>query len=489
MATRYGVGEVKRTRSVQNVKKFHKLHQEPQPPSPAKFKQRLGKPDEYRHRVPRRAPPRPTQHTLRRKKVNLGPSCNAQHRPRKPSLCPNLSSNHHPSPSTNNLYRLAEQTSTMEAVAAADTALNNATSLGLGMVMGGSESGVLPGTLSSYTTALGLNEALQHDPRALWSSFAMIIVSEIGDKTFLIAAILAMRQSRLVVFSGAFASLAVMSVLSALLGVMFPSLLPKSLTNLMAAALFLVFGLKMVRDGLQMSGDELQEEWHGGRTRNRRGKHARTRLARTRPHHPIPLCYETRRWDGQHLARGHQEPVRPLLQPRLRTGLHPHLPRRMGRPLPDRNHRSRRSAQRHPRMHRYDCRPRVLHVDGGRGRQLASHQDQRQARHPRRRIAVPRLCGGVMPSRRIASRVGCWQRRTSCRWPNRPQANNHTQSDSNRILHRLVQYHRSSVADGGESCEQCRREHEKDTLDGHASRACRYARLRRPSQSRRRFPP
>lgn len=52
-----------------------------------------------------------------------------------------------------------------------------------------------------------------------------------------------------------------MSILSALLGVMFPSLLPKSLTNLMAAALFLVFGLKMVKDGLSMKGDEIQEEW------------------------------------------------------------------------------------------------------------------------------------------------------------------------------------------------------------------------------------
>lgn len=86
-------------------------------------------------------------------------------------------------------------------------------------------------------------------------------VSEIGDKTFLIAAILAMRQSKLVVFSGAFASLAVMSVLSALLGVMFPALLPKSLTNLLAAGLFLVFGLKMIKDGLAMSGDEIKEEW------------------------------------------------------------------------------------------------------------------------------------------------------------------------------------------------------------------------------------
>lgn len=70
-----------------------------------------------------------------------------------------------------------------------------------------------------------------------------------------------MRQNKLVVFGGAFASLAVMSVLSALLGVMFPSLLPRSLTNLMAAALFLVFGSKMVKDGLAMSGEEINEEW------------------------------------------------------------------------------------------------------------------------------------------------------------------------------------------------------------------------------------
>ena len=70
-----------------------------------------------------------------------------------------------------------------------------------------------------------------------------------------------MRQSKLVVFSGAFASLAVMSVLSALLGVMFPSLLPRSITNLLAAGLFCVFGLKMLKDGLAMKGDEIQDEW------------------------------------------------------------------------------------------------------------------------------------------------------------------------------------------------------------------------------------
>ena len=89
----------------------------------------------------------------------------------------------------------------------------------------------------------------------------MIVVSEIGDKTFLIAAILSMRHPRPIVFLGAFSALAVMSVLSALLGVMFPTLLPKWLTTLLAALLFLIFGVRMMRDGLQMTGDEIGEEW------------------------------------------------------------------------------------------------------------------------------------------------------------------------------------------------------------------------------------
>ncbi|KAK0551130.1 GCR1-dependent translation factor 1 [Tilletia horrida] len=100
-----------------------------------------------------------------------------------------------------------------------------------------------------------------NDPRAVWTSFAMIIISEIGDKTFLIAAILAMRQARHTVFLGAFSSLAVMSVLSAMLGVMFPALLPKSLTTFLAAVLFFVFGVRMLLDGLKMTGSEMGEEW------------------------------------------------------------------------------------------------------------------------------------------------------------------------------------------------------------------------------------
>ena len=97
---------------------------------------------------------------------------------------------------------------------------------------------------------------------ALWRSFAMIIVSEIGDKTFLIAAILAMRHPRAVVFAGAFASLVVMSVLSAELGHILPALIPRKWTQACAAALFLVFGAKMLQEGREMKAgsSKIQEE-------------------------------------------------------------------------------------------------------------------------------------------------------------------------------------------------------------------------------------
>lgn len=49
---------------------------------------------------------------------------------------------------------------------------------------------------------------------AFIASVSVIIVSELGDKTWFIAAIMAMRHSRLTVFLGAMAALALMTVLS-----------------------------------------------------------------------------------------------------------------------------------------------------------------------------------------------------------------------------------------------------------------------------------
>lgn len=49
---------------------------------------------------------------------------------------------------------------------------------------------------------------------AFLASLSVIVVSELGDKTFFIAAIMAMRHPRLVVFAGAISALALMTVLS-----------------------------------------------------------------------------------------------------------------------------------------------------------------------------------------------------------------------------------------------------------------------------------
>ncbi|KAJ2912098.1 hypothetical protein MD484_g8318, partial [Candolleomyces efflorescens] len=98
--------------------------------------------------------------------------------------------------------------------------------------------------------------------QALLQSFSMIIVSEIGDKTFLIAAILAMRHPRLLVFAGAFGSLVVMSILSAAMGHLLPTLIPRRWTQVAASILFLVFGTKMMIEarGMKSGNEKIQEE-------------------------------------------------------------------------------------------------------------------------------------------------------------------------------------------------------------------------------------
>ncbi|GAA5986894.1 hypothetical protein JCM5350_000355 [Sporobolomyces pararoseus] len=91
-------------------------------------------------------------------------------------------------------------------------------------------------------------------------SISVILVSEIGDRTFIIAAILSMRHSRTVIYAGALSALATMSLLSALLGTIVPSLLPKKWTTLAAAVLFFFFGARMLQEGMEMEGGEAGKE-------------------------------------------------------------------------------------------------------------------------------------------------------------------------------------------------------------------------------------
>lgn len=137
---------------------------------------------------------------------------------------------------------------------------------------------------SSSFTAQGEegNEGLIQPLHSFLLSLTMILFSEIGDKTFLIAALMAMKHDRLLVFSAAFSALIAMTILSAVLGHAVPTLIPKRFTNFLASALFLVFGGRMLKEGLAMSPDEgvaaemqeveqeLEEKEHLARQQGRR---------------------------------------------------------------------------------------------------------------------------------------------------------------------------------------------------------------------------
>uniref|UniRef100_A0A6N2L8C8 GDT1 family protein n=1 Tax=Salix viminalis TaxID=40686 RepID=A0A6N2L8C8_SALVM len=66
---------------------------------------------------------------------------------------------------------------------------------------------------------------------AFFASFSMIMVSEIGDETFIIAALMAMRHPKSTVLSGALTALIVMTVLSTGLGRIVPNLISRKHTN------------------------------------------------------------------------------------------------------------------------------------------------------------------------------------------------------------------------------------------------------------------
>jgi len=95
---------------------------------------------------------------------------------------------------------------------------------------------------------------------AFVASISVILVSEIGDKTFFIAAIMAMRHSRVTVFAGALSALFLMTVLSATLG-WATQIIPRKFTYYASTILFALFGLKMLKEGWTMSPTEGQEEY------------------------------------------------------------------------------------------------------------------------------------------------------------------------------------------------------------------------------------
>ncbi|MEA5597477.1 TMEM165/GDT1 family protein [Rivularia sp. UHCC 0363] len=87
---------------------------------------------------------------------------------------------------------------------------------------------------------------------AFTAGLLLITVSELGDKTFFITAILAMRHPHRPVLIGAISALAAMTLLSVLLGQV-AMLLPPVYVQWAEAILFLGFGLKLIYAAQSMS--------------------------------------------------------------------------------------------------------------------------------------------------------------------------------------------------------------------------------------------
>ncbi|KAK7576275.1 hypothetical protein V9T40_012561 [Parthenolecanium corni] len=132
--------------------------------------------------------------------------------------------------------------------------------------------------LQSSTEAVFVEEHLGF-VQAFLKTLSVIFVSEIGDKTFFIAAIMAMKHPRLMVFLGAMSALAFMTVIS-VLGGWAMSVVPKKYTYYGSVILFFLFGIKMIIDGMRMSPNEGQEEYEEVQAELRKKEEERAKKAK-----------------------------------------------------------------------------------------------------------------------------------------------------------------------------------------------------------------
>lgn len=94
---------------------------------------------------------------------------------------------------------------------------------------------------------------------AFIASISVILVSEIGDKTFFIAAIMSAQYSRIIIFTAAMSALAIMTAMSAAMGNITTAFIKVEYTKFISNILFILFGLRSLKEGLNMSKTEDSE--------------------------------------------------------------------------------------------------------------------------------------------------------------------------------------------------------------------------------------
>ena len=117
----------------------------------------------------------------------------------------------------------------------------------------------------THNTAIGQATMAALAKSGFTAAFALIFVSELGDKTFFIAALLAMRLGRRVVLAGATTALGLMSVISVAIGKIFQQI-PATVTTSMpigeylAVALLMFFGVRTLKEAMETPEPEGDEE-------------------------------------------------------------------------------------------------------------------------------------------------------------------------------------------------------------------------------------
>jgi putative Ca2+/H+ antiporter (TMEM165/GDT1 family) len=108
----------------------------------------------------------------------------------------------------------------------------------------------------------GFDMQLDKSPsEAFSSSFFMILATEMGDETFIIAAVMAMRHPKMTVLGGALAALYIMTVLSAGLGVVLPNLISQKTVQGCATVLYTFFGCRLMYIGAKGEEENKDEEF------------------------------------------------------------------------------------------------------------------------------------------------------------------------------------------------------------------------------------